>query len=123
MCKIGFDLVLETDLSLTGAAHTDAVHVALRLLSLDVDTFDRGHGKEEVFDQERFLDVHWEVSQVLWSFFHPPRRLRILHKAGVLRCDVVVVEVGSFEEPVWQLGNRRFDNFEDTGRRDFGTVC
>lgn len=122
MRQIGLNLVLEIRLRLIPRVDTHAIGIALHLLPLNVDSFDRGHREKKVFDQERFLDVNWEVAKVLGSLFHPPRRLGVLYKACILRRDIVVVQVRPLKEPVWQLGNRCFDHFEDAGVRHFGPV-
>ena len=69
----------------------------ISLLSLDVDTLNRGHGKEQVLYQERFLNVHRKGSKVLKPFLGSSVDGWIVDEASVLRRDVVVVQVRSLE--------------------------
>ena len=69
--------------------------------ALNVDALDRSHSEKQVLNQERFLDIYWELAEVLLILrsigFSTARRWRVLYKSCILRRDVIVIQMWPFE--------------------------
>ena len=87
------------------------------LLSLDVNTLDACHRKEQVLNQEGLLDVNWEGAKILWALFSASLSLLVFDKSCILGRYVIVIKMRSLEQPVRQMGDRCLDYLEHAGWR------
>jgi hypothetical protein len=119
LLEVWLDLVLSEYFA--GALTAKHVHTTVfgYLLPLDVDTFNACHGEEEILDQEGLLDVDWERAKVLRSvILASTAGLWILKEVLILLSNVVVIQMGSFKEPIGQMWNRCLHNIEHSCLRD-----
>ena len=50
-------------------------------------------------------------------------RLRILEEVLVLLSDVIVIQMWTLEQPIWQVRNCRLNNIKHCSLSDFKTIC
>lgn len=86
----------------------------LNWFSFYVNSFNRSHCVQQVFDQECFLNIDWEWTQVFGTLFNRlfNWNLVVVQETRILWGDVIVIQMRSFKKPVWQVRDICFNNFE-----------
>ena len=70
------------------------------------------------------MNVDRERTKILGALIEPSlARAWIFDESSILLCDTVVVEMRSFEQPVWKVRDICFDNFEHTRVRHVWAIC
>lgn len=88
----------------------------LNWFSFYVNTFDWSHCIQQVFNKECLLNINWEWTQVFGTLFNRflNWNLVVIEKTRILWGNVVMIQMRSFEKPIWQVRNTSFDYFKHT---------